>query len=194
MPRPRSHTPELRTQLLTAAAAQIAQSGVPALSVRGLAALNGTSTSAVYALFGGRAELVQAVLDHAAAQFTASQEAVCESAEPLADLANLGRAYRRWALDNPTLYAVMFGGRLAVPDCAQEERPEPPIAPLYRCITRSIRAGQIRPERVDLIAASIWASVHGWVSLETSAALVPADVADAAYDEHLAGLARAWRP
>lgn len=194
MPRPRSHTPELRTRLLTAAAAQIAQAGVPALSVRGLATANETSTSAVYALFGGRAELVQAVLDHAADQFTASQEAVGDSDEPLADLANLGRAYRRWALENPTLYAVMFGGRLAVPDCAPRGRPEPPIAPLYRCITRAMQAGRMRSESVDLIAASIWASVHGWVSLETSAALVPAEVADTAYDAHLAGLARAWAP
>ena len=56
-----------------------------------------------------RPELVVAVLGAASASLTAAQEAVPATDDPLEDFAELGRAYRRWALEQPALYDVMFG-------------------------------------------------------------------------------------
>ncbi|MET0798548.1 MAG: TetR family transcriptional regulator, partial [Rhodococcus sp. (in: high G+C Gram-positive bacteria)] len=55
MARPRIHDAELRTRLLEAAAETVARHGVDSLSLRKLAAAQGTSTTAIYSLFGGRA-------------------------------------------------------------------------------------------------------------------------------------------
>jgi AcrR family transcriptional regulator len=61
VPRPRTHDDALRDRLLDVAAATVSTGGLTVLSLRSLAAEVGTSTSAVYALFGGRAELVKAL-------------------------------------------------------------------------------------------------------------------------------------
>ena len=49
------------------------------------------------------------VLAAAGASLAAAQDAVPTTDDPLADFAELGRSYRRWALEQPALYAVMFG-------------------------------------------------------------------------------------
>ena len=60
MPRPRPHDDHLREQLLGIATETIARTGVEGLSLRTLATDAGTSTSAVYQLFGSRAALLDA--------------------------------------------------------------------------------------------------------------------------------------
>src|SRR5689334_460451 len=56
MGRPRLHDDAVRSRLLEAASTVLAQDGVAGLTVRDVAARAGTSTSAVYSLFGGRPE------------------------------------------------------------------------------------------------------------------------------------------
>ena len=53
MPRPKVHDAALRLRLLECAGATLSTRGIAALSLRTLAADVGTSTTAVYALFGG---------------------------------------------------------------------------------------------------------------------------------------------
>ena len=104
----KTHSPRdetLRRRLLDSAASLIARDGAAFVSLRSIAATAGTSTTAVYSLFGGKAELLTAVLDDGFASFAASQQ---EAAA--AGLEALGRAYRTWALEHPILYGLMFGG------------------------------------------------------------------------------------
>ena len=70
MARPRTYDADLRAALVAAAAAQIAAGGPTGLSLRALAAQVGTSTNAIYAMFGGKPELIGAVLEAADESFT----------------------------------------------------------------------------------------------------------------------------
>ena len=63
MARPSSYHEQLRIRLVAVTADTIARSGTDAVSLRRLAAAAGTSTNAIYALFGSKPGLVAAVVD-----------------------------------------------------------------------------------------------------------------------------------
>lgn len=177
----------LKRRLLDLAAGIIASDGVDQLSLRRVAAAADTSTNAIYTLFGGRDQLVEGVVAEADRSFTAAQEAVTLTGDPRVDLPALGFAYRGWALTHPSLYAVMFAGRLPAtgPDCAPED-PPPSLVPLTTTVVAAHDKGLLLDDDVAGAVASIWAMIHGRVSLEI------AGLAGAAPEQHVAAIGRAW--
>src|SRR3989337_1764327 len=100
---------DVRRRLLEAAALLLAEDGPDALTARRLASAAQTSTMAVYTHFGGMPALVKEIVAEGFTRLDAHQAAVPPTDDPLADLYDLAMAYRRNALENPHLYAVMFG-------------------------------------------------------------------------------------
>lgn len=191
MARPRIYDDVLKQALLEAAAAAIAGGGRESVSVRRVAEESGTTTNAVYTLFGGREGLIEAVTAAAADSFTSAQEAVGVTDDPFDDLARLGLAYREWALAHPHLYVVMFGpGGVATDPLSGE--PLPSIRPLMEVVRRLVQAEVFRPEPVMVITRSIWAGVHGMVSLEIASGRIGAQGADD-YIVHASTVARGWQ-
>lgn len=184
MARPIVHDETLRRRLLDTAAFLIARDGAASVSLRTIAAAVGTSTTAVYSLFGGKAELLTAVLDDGFASFAASQH------EAAADLESLGRAYRAWALEHPVLYGLMFGGSLAgqVPCQPTPGAAEPSIAPLFGAVAAAL-PGAADDEIASMVGA-VWGQVHGLVSLELAGAPAAGWTWDAAYDAALRQIGR----
>lgn len=167
MARPRIHDKELRTRLLEAAAETVAQHGVDSLSLRKLAAAQGTSTTAIYSLFGGRSELLVALFSASFTSFGDAQRRVPVTGDPEMDLRELATAYRDWALRNPNLYAVMFGGVLGAVDVADEAHlAAAAMDPLRAAVTSAVASGTMHGASVESISHSFWAIVHGLVSLE----------------------------
>jgi AcrR family transcriptional regulator len=175
MPRPKVHDEALRVRLLEQAVRTLSEDGPDALSLRKLAAQVGTSTTAVYSLFGGKPELLNAVYEEAFTRFGQRLDAVEPTADPIADLAALGAAYRASALEEPHFYQVMFGpvGGAMTPEPESVERGMATFRPLLDAVQRAIDAGLLIDEDPVRIAASMWATVHGLVSLELRA-LLPA--------------------
>lgn len=192
MPRPKVYDETHRCALLEAAARAIAAGGREALSLRAVAAEANTTTNAVYTLFGGRDGLLEAVGQQAALSFAQAQDAVPTTHDPLADLAGLGHAYREWALAHPYLYAVMFGANgVAAPPFTIED-PPCTIRALAATVQRLLDAGVFEDQPAMLITRSLWAGVHGMVSLEIARG-TPSTAADReAYDRHGEALARGW--
>jgi AcrR family transcriptional regulator len=189
MPRPRVHDAALRDRLLEDASRVVADAGPDALSLRTLAAGAGTSTTAVYSLFGGREELLAAVVAEAFRRFSAHLADAPHSGEPAADLAGLARAYRRSALDDPHFYRVMFGPHRAG---FEDQQVGPTFGTLVAAVQRCLDA-EVLAERVGdatTVARTLWALVHGLVSLELGG-LVPGDEAKraATFDR---GLSDIW--
>ena len=91
VPRPKVHDAALRLRLLECAGATLSTRGLAALSLRTLAADVGTSTTAVYALFGGKPGLLAALHAEAFARLGARLDAVPLGADPVEDLVALGR-------------------------------------------------------------------------------------------------------
>ena len=166
MPRPRVHDDELRARLLTEAGRTVNTTGIAALSLRLLAAQVGTSTSAVYSLFGGKSELLAALYEDAFGQFGAAQRAVPVTGDVLTDFTALGRAYWTWARAHPDLYPVLFSGVLGEvePTPAQVAAAEATIEPLANLVRSAVDSRAMVGDP-GAITFAIWAAVHGAVSL-----------------------------
>src|SRR6187399_2948598 len=108
MARPRTHDEGLRLRLLDRAGELLSTEGPKALSLRKLAGDAKTSTSAVYSLFGGKPDLVNALYTEALERFATRLKAIERGGDPVEDFIRLGLAYRESALAEPHLYSIMF--------------------------------------------------------------------------------------
>jgi AcrR family transcriptional regulator len=184
MARPKVHDEALRNRLLDRALERVCADGVPALRLRSLAAECGTSTTAVYSLFGGKAGLLTALFDEALRQFRAYL-AVTPGGDSLDDLVRLALAYRRGALAQPHLFEVVFDRN--TPGLASDAA----LAPLREFVERAIEEDALRPD-IDPSTASLvlWATVHGWVSLQLRGLLPPG--AETRFEDVLRCVTAGW--
>lgn len=189
MARPVIHDEQLRRRLLDTTAGLVAEHGPARVTLRDLAAAAGTSTTAIYSLFGGKAQLLQAVVDHGFASFGAAQQAAASNG-----LRPLGVAYRAWALEHRALYRLMFGGLLNLQDDCQDEPASADVTlqPLLDAIRAGQASGTLRPAPPEEVAAIIWAQVHGMVSLEMAGLDSPATDREKRYQAALDAIERAW--
>jgi AcrR family transcriptional regulator len=153
--------------LLDAASAILAEEGPEALTVRRIAAGAGCSTMLVYSRLGGKQGIVEALYVEGFQRLSAYIRSTRVTNDPLADLRRCGRQYRKFALENPTYYAVMFDG---VPDF----RPSPDayriashtLDNLTSFVQRAMDAGCFSPASARQVAGALWAANHGVCSLE----------------------------
>jgi AcrR family transcriptional regulator len=170
VPAVKSHTAELATQLVDEAGRILAAGGVGALTLRRLATVTGTSTMAVYTLFGDKQGLLSAMHREGFARLAAAVDRarVDADVEPLEALAQQGFAYRETALANPHLYGLMFGTAAPgfSPDPEGAAIAEAAYLPLVDGVQRCLDAGVMQGAAADRIALHLWAVSHGMVSLE----------------------------
>ncbi|WP_089771867.1 TetR/AcrR family transcriptional regulator [Ruania alba] len=186
MARPRQYDDAVRRRLLDHASRLISTHGADRFSLRQLAGAAETTTAAVYTLFGGRDELVHAVVDEGFTRFAEHLQSVAPSDDPSADLFELGLAYRRSALADPHFYRVLFGpGTL-------RSGTDSTAHPTFRVLVTAV--ARVHPDtddaHVETEALRLWALVHGLVGLEL-AGLLPgdADEQDQRYRAALLGTA-----
>ncbi|MER5507559.1 TetR/AcrR family transcriptional regulator [Streptomyces sp. NPDC002766] len=97
---------QLRAEVKERAWEQIAAAGAPGLSLNAIAKQMGMSGPALYRYFAGRDELITELIRDA---YRSLADTVRAAAAPGADLAQLGRALRAWALDDPQRYFLIYG-------------------------------------------------------------------------------------
>ncbi|WP_344105476.1 TetR/AcrR family transcriptional regulator [Myceligenerans crystallogenes] len=192
MARPRTYDDALRTRLLEVASRTISERGEGGVTVRSVAAASGTSPSAVYALFGSREKLVEAVTAEGFRRFAAHLAAAGRSDDPGRDLLALGLAYRASALDDPHFYRVMFERRGAVAEGAgydggaddagpvagsrAADPGDPAIPPaetfeVLRDAVARVLPAEAPAGHAETVAIGLWGLAHGLVSLELAGLL-----------------------
>ena len=159
---------ELRASLLEAALRLVASEGPQALATRRLAAEVGVSTTAIYTLFGGKDGLVEALYLEGFERLRLALEEVPTTPDVLADLEALGWTYRRVALADPDLYAVMFGRAITgfAPPSESVSRSKRSFRVMVEAVERCMSAGVMRRADAVEVADVLWAAAHGMVSLE----------------------------
>ncbi len=108
MSRPRQHDQQVAESLLDAAERRIAANGVDALTLRAVAEDAGTTTRAVYTLYGSKNALVGALGVRAMALLGREVPAQSTTGDPVADVVQAGLVFRRFALEHPALFSVAF--------------------------------------------------------------------------------------
>jgi AcrR family transcriptional regulator len=92
--------------LLAAAERTVQAKGPEALSTRGVATDVGTTTRAVYSLFGSKDGLMAALGVHGFDLLRHGLETLPVTDDPGADLIEAALMFRRFALDHPALFAI----------------------------------------------------------------------------------------
>ncbi|MEJ7584383.1 MAG: TetR/AcrR family transcriptional regulator [Acidimicrobiales bacterium] len=165
---PRKADPAVREALSEAAARLLAEEGPAALTTRRLGAEIGASTTAVYTHFGSKDEIVRSMVVEGFSRLARQLSRVKVTDDPVLDGCNLGWAYRRHALANPHLYAVMFGRTVAEfrPSPSDRAHGLPTLQVVVDATARAADAGRIRKGDPWLAAVELWTVAHGVVSLE----------------------------
>jgi AcrR family transcriptional regulator len=188
---PRHADPGLPAALIETAARLLAEEGPGALSTRRLAAEAGTSTMAVYTYFGGMDDLVRAMVREGFTMLNDRMSAVAETEDPASDVAALGLAYRRNALDHRHLYGVMFGGSsLAGFRLTDDDRQHGryTLEILVKAVARCMAAGRFSAGDAELVAHQMWIATHGLVTLELGGYLPEPYDADTCFDAQIRSL------
>jgi len=172
---------DVRDEMLHAAVGLLDEHGPDALQTRKVAGAAGTSTMSVYTHFGGMQALIAEVAEEGLRQFDAALT-VPQTADPVADLFAIGAAYRRYAIERPHMYRLMFGSTSAhginapahnvlTLTVAEVEQRYPSFAHVVRGVHRCMLAGRISADgdadaAIVATAAQFWALTHGFVMLE----------------------------
>lgn len=154
---------DLPAALLAATVQQIDEAGLPALSLRRVAADVGASHTAAAHHFGDKTGLLTAVATQGHQLLAAALEAAGD------DRLAMGLAYVEFAATHPAHFAVMFQ-----PDL--QHREDPDLAAAREATSRHLS----RTGDTD-VATAAWAFVHGMATLHLSGNLpsrTPADLAD----------------
>jgi len=193
MGRPKEHDEQTATALLDAAECIAEQDGVAALSVRRVANEVGTTTRAVYSLFGAKEGLVVALGARAFDLLGASVAALPSTDDPGADLIQAGLAFCRFARKHPALFRIGVQRIDVSPESGREFAgvAERALAELRTRVVRLRDAGQLgnRP-----IGAAVWefhALCEGLAAIEARCLIRDAE-ADRLWSDALSALIRGW--
>lgn len=162
--------PSPRERLIEAGTRLLEDEGPEALQARKVGAEIGASTMAVYTHFGGMTGLLEAIVAAAFERFGAALASTPTTDDPMADFFVMGYHYRKFALESPQRYRLMFG--LTSPQLIRPANAAMPVAAatylqLLAAVERIVATGRIRTDDVGDLSGRIWAMIHGVVLLET---------------------------
>ncbi|MFP5488806.1 MAG: TetR/AcrR family transcriptional regulator [Acidimicrobiia bacterium] len=162
---------DVAARLVASARRLLLEDGLDQVTVRSVAIGAGVSTMNVYSRFGGKDGLLDVLLREGFETLGAELAAIREP-----DLANQIRAfveaYRRFALDHPARYLLMFGGetRGFKPSAESVTVARGVLADVARQFDAAAARGELTlPDGADSVqvAAVIWAFCHGTIVFET---------------------------
>ena len=171
---PRGQGERLRTELI-AAARRIAEreNSTEALSIRSVAREAGVAATSVYLHFRGRNEIFLAAVADDYRALAGTMEAARDAAghDPVARLRAVGRAYCRFAVQQPGSYRLITEVRQPLPE------DEPPTADHPAAAAQSVlvdavadcqAVGLAKGVDRDLLVACLWSGWHGFLELRRS--------------------------
>lgn len=175
MGRPREHDEETRSNLLAAAEGLVAEGGPDALSVRAVAREAGTTTRAVYSLFGSKDGLIAALAQQAYELIHQNVDEVPESEEPAEDLVVIGvKVFRRFVQEHPALYRIAWQRIVALephPGLAQARARA--FTQLQGRVRRAKEAGHLGSKPVRDATVELIAMFEGLANAELRGAVLP---------------------
>jgi AcrR family transcriptional regulator len=169
------HHGDLRRALLEEAVRTIRDDGAPALTLRAVGARLGVSRTALYRHFADKSALLNAVAEDGFKRLSEALDGAWQDGgRGIPGFEEMGRAYVRFALDNPSHYRVMFGvwNSREQDDSALRAAGARAFQLLVEALAALQRDGMVRrDETPDQVARYVWAVVHGIAMLGIDARL-----------------------
>jgi len=171
-----------RERIVQEALGIVTQDGAEGVTIRALAQRLGLSAGSIYSHFRSKDELLQQVAAQGFERLMKEAIGAVELADPREAMLEGGRRYLSFAMENPSLYRLMFQEVDVARFRVESSVPVPGRAlyDLYRDLyARAVESGAIRdidPEIQTLIG---WSAVHGFAMLALSGRLPPPRMPDA---------------
>jgi AcrR family transcriptional regulator len=159
---------DVRRAILDAAEAILAEDGYERFSMRRLAERCGYTAPTLYHHFGDKLGLVEAVLEARFRDLLRLIRRVPLASDPLETIRARARAFVRFGLRNPTHYRVLTAHRGPSPKplaAAEDAR-----GLLEQPWRQLIDQGRLAEVHLDLAQQSVFALLHGIISLRSSGA------------------------
>lgn len=160
------HHGNLKVALVEHAIKLLEKEGLSALSLRRVAKLAGVSQAAPYSHFQDKKTLLAAVASEGYKRFSVRIQS--EAEQDSSDYAiGLGRGYVLFALENPALFHLMFGGELAelVDINALDDSAHDSFQLLVNSVAERPISKITGPQGHKLDTAVAWSLVHGLANL-----------------------------
>ncbi|MFD4599131.1 TetR/AcrR family transcriptional regulator [Streptomyces sp. NPDC058464] len=159
-----SAAPDTRQRVIDAAIGLLEREGRDAVTTRAVAVAAGLQAPAIYRLFGDKEGLLEAVAEHGFAAFLASKRVVPDPEDPIQDLRDSWDLAVRFGLENPALYALMYG------DVSRSDSPafRTGLEILKGRVRRLAVGGRLRVGEAlaaDVIHATARGAVLTWLSM-----------------------------
>jgi AcrR family transcriptional regulator len=135
--RPKVRTDDVRETVVHRALDALEREGPPAMSARRVAAAAGTSTAALYEFFGDKTGLVRAVFVEGFVALGEALDGVDPADDPRQALVDLLGAARRFAVERPMLFELMYSRPFA--EFAPSAGDLAAGAAVYRTIVAAVR-------------------------------------------------------
>ncbi|HEY2641547.1 MAG TPA: TetR/AcrR family transcriptional regulator [Streptosporangiaceae bacterium] len=169
MGRPREHNEQTAVALLEAAEEIVQVAGLDGLSLRGLADSVGTTTRAVYSLFGSKDGLLVALGARAFGMLGSAIAMLPTTEDPAADLVEAGVVvFRSFAIGHPSLFSIGVQRTMGSPELALEfaSAAAEAFAGLEAKVTRVKVAGLLGSRSVRDVACEFHALCEGLAAVE----------------------------
>ncbi len=112
---------DARTRILTAAAELLTRAPDADVATRDVCQAAGVAPSALYRQFGDKEGLLAAAVDFGFERYLAAKRKMQPSDDPVQDLRDGWDNHVRFALDNPSLYRLLWSPALSAPPAAVEQ-------------------------------------------------------------------------
>ncbi len=160
-----------RDDICEAATRLFAKQGYAGVTLRGIAADLGCSPMTPYRYFADKQAIFDAVRAAAFARFAQALRDAAAGENGEDELAALGNAYIRFALEQPNAYRIMFElDQTPAPDLDLRTEEGNAWSELRSAVVRSIQSGVVAGDP-DQLAHCYWAALHGIVSLHLAGKL-----------------------
>lgn len=171
---------EVRTLILDTAREMFAAEGYDAVTMRRIAERIEYSPTAIYFHFKDKDALIRELCDHDFLELAQKFGSIARIADPIEKLRRAGQLYVQFGLEKPNHYRVMFMTTHPEMDPAdsavkQGNPEEDAYAFLKSIVVEAIDQKLFRKEFHDaeLVSQTIWAAVHGVISLHIAKASDP---------------------
>jgi AcrR family transcriptional regulator len=192
MGRPREHDERTAAALLAAAEALVQDGGPDAVSIRTVASKVGTTTRAVYSLYGSKQGLMDALAVHAFHLLHDGVGQLPTTQASVEDVVEAGLVFRRFAVEHPSLFRIAFGSTREGPIRARPLVRHAAIVALDVLKTRIARladAGLIDGDRVDEVTLYFDALCEGLAAVELRGTFPP-EAAERIWTDGLTAIVR----
>lgn len=170
MPRPRDieAREETATAIKAIASQQLAEKGTNGISLRGIARELGMTAPAIYNYFPKLDDLITAlIIDAFNGHADAIDRVIADQTSPVTKLRAGLQMYRRWALDHPSDFQLIYGNPIPAyeaPSAITTPLASRPQEAFFRCILEAQDSGQWAiPDDYQDVPESIQAFVASWL-------------------------------